>query len=132
MSRADPTNVLPYSSRAAPRAWLGVTVILAGVYAAGAYPFCFRPTAETLEPGVACLQLDPNYASVDELKLLPGIGPGLSGRIVSYREQSESSPAFRSAEDLAEVRGFGPTRIANLRPHLCFDALPTPHAESLP
>lgn len=55
--------------------------------------------------------LDLNRAGLRDLEALPGIGPALARRIVSYRE--ERGP-FRSTEQLVEVAGIGPARLRQL------------------
>ncbi len=52
--------------------------------------------------------VDLNGASQGELASLPGIGPTLAGRIVAGRP-------YLALEDLLEVRGIGPKRLAALR-----------------
>jgi competence ComEA-like helix-hairpin-helix protein len=64
------------------------------------------------------LRIDPNTASVDDLQLLPGIGPALAGRIVEHRQ---SRGAYRRPADLAEVPGLGPKTIDRMMPFLVFD-----------
>lgn len=56
--------------------------------------------------------VDVNQASVDELIALPGIGPALAARIVSYREEHGM---FRSLDDLQKVSGIGPQTVNGLR-----------------
>lgn len=54
-----------------------------------------------------------NEASARRLKMLDGIGPALSKRIIEYR--STERPFQRPAE-LKRVRGIGPKTLAELRP----------------
>lgn len=53
-----------------------------------------------------------NQAGPDELEKLPGIGPTLAERIVSYRERNGG---FRSIEELRKVSGIGEKKFAELR-----------------
>ena len=55
--------------------------------------------------------LDLNTATASDLESLPGIGPVLAQRIVTYRD--ESGP-FRTVEQLAEVSGIGPAVLASV------------------
>lgn len=55
--------------------------------------------------------LDLNTATASDLESLPGIGPVLAQRIVTYRD--ESGP-FRTLEQLAEVSGIGPAVLASV------------------
>jgi len=59
----------------------------------------------TPEPG----PVDLNSASAEALSRLPGIGPELAERIVTFRE--EKGP-FASVEELDGVSGIGAGRIA--------------------
>lgn len=53
-----------------------------------------------------------NYAGLDELQRLPGIGPELAKRIIYYR--AEHGP-FRSFDELDNVEGIGPETVAEIR-----------------
>ena len=57
-------------------------------------------------------RLDLNRATRAELERLPGVGPGLAGRIVAHRERHGP---FRRAEHLLTVRGFGERRFRELQ-----------------
>lgn len=53
-----------------------------------------------------------NHATVLELEGLPGVGPVLAERIVSFRDVHGG---FDSVEDLLEVPGIGESKLASLR-----------------
>jgi competence protein ComEA len=57
-------------------------------------------------------KIDINRASAQELEALPGIGPVLAQRIVTYRQ--EHGP-FASVEDLKLVSGIGDAIFARVR-----------------
>jgi competence protein ComEA len=59
-----------------------------------------------------------NYAGVEEICLLPGIGPSLAARIVEYRDKHGS---FASADDLLSVSGIGPATLRAIEPFLEID-----------
>jgi comEA protein len=56
--------------------------------------------------------IDINTATVEQLDALPGIGPVLAQRIVSYRERQGG---FKSIEEIRNVNGIGPKRFASIR-----------------
>lgn len=64
-----------------------------------------RPSAEH--------PINVNTAPPEALDGLPGIGPALSERIVTYR--STQRP-FQRVDELERVRGIGPKTLATLRP----------------
>lgn len=56
-----------------------------------------------------------NSASEADLDTLPGVGPATASAIVAYRD--EHGP-FRTVDDLLEVRGIGPAKLAAMRSRL--------------
>lgn len=61
-----------------------------------------------------CVRLDS--ATEDDLQTLPGIGPALATRIISYRA---THPRLSSVEELDDVPGIGPSLIEKIRPGVC-------------
>jgi competence protein ComEA len=56
-----------------------------------------------------------NSATVADLETLPGIGPALAQKIISYRDEKGG---FRRIEDLLEVPGIGPKKFEELKTHV--------------
>ncbi|OIH94932.1 MULTISPECIES: ComEA family DNA-binding protein [unclassified Curtobacterium] len=56
--------------------------------------------------------VDLNRADQAALETLPGIGPGLAGRIIAWRDEHGG---FTAVEDLLDVSGIGDVRFAELR-----------------
>lgn len=56
--------------------------------------------------------VDLNNASAGELETLPGVGPVLAERIISFRDQNGR---FDVVEDLLQVPGIGEAKLAALR-----------------
>ena len=56
--------------------------------------------------------LDLNTATPEQLDELDGIGPGMAGTILEYRERHGG---FGSVEELGQVPGIGEKRLAALR-----------------
>lgn len=73
-------------------------------------PPASTPSADTtsLDSGL----IDLNWALVQELEILPGIGPSLAGAIVAYRE--ENGP-FTSIDEVEGVPGIGPKTLDAIR-----------------
>ena len=65
--------------------------------------------------------IDPNRATVEELRLLPGVGPKLAARIVSERQRRGP---FRGLPDLDAVAGIGAKTLAKIQPLLIFTDVP--------
>lgn len=55
-----------------------------------------------------------NTATVEQLVLLPGVGPALAGRIVEYRERRK----FTEAAHLRRVKGIGRAKFEKMKDHV--------------
>jgi competence protein ComEA len=62
--------------------------------------------------GAASGPIDLNTATVQQLDTLPGVGPVLAQRIVDWRTEHGR---FDSVDQLQEVSGIGPSRLADIR-----------------
>jgi len=60
-------------------------------------------------------KINLNQATTAELQLLPGVGPGLSRRIVEYRE---ANGQFHQIEDLMRVAGIGLKKFERIKDRL--------------
>jgi competence protein ComEA len=56
-----------------------------------------------------------NTASVQELKLLPRVGPALAQRILEFREKNGP---FKSPEELMRVKGIGEKTFDLMKPYV--------------
>ncbi len=56
-----------------------------------------------------------NTASIEELKLLPGVGEARAEAIVTLRAEHGG---FKSVDELLGVKGVGPSLMKRLRPHV--------------
>ncbi len=56
-----------------------------------------------------------NTASAEELKTLPGIGDGIAGRIVKYRDENGS---FKTKEDIMKVSGIKEKLFSKISDHI--------------
>ncbi|MGD8453413.1 MAG: helix-hairpin-helix domain-containing protein [Phycisphaerae bacterium] len=99
---------------------LGVALLLCLAHVPGVIDWQSSHAGQPADTADVRLRLDPNTATADELALLPGVGPTLAARIIEHRESCTTQPAFTAADDLDSVRGFGPKRVAALRPYLRF------------
>jgi competence protein ComEA len=64
---------------------------------------------------VLSLPININTAGAEELDTLPGIGPKTAQAIIEYRQ---AHGKFASPEDLLQVRGIGPNKLAAIRAHI--------------
>ena len=63
--------------------------------------------------------VDINAADAEKLATLPGIGPSIAQRIVEYRKEHG---AFKSVDELVNVRGVGEKLLGRLREHITVGA----------
>lgn len=78
-----------------------------------AVPAGITPAAAAGDGGaVPAGPVNLNTATVDELDLLPGVGPATAAAVVAYRT---ANGPFASVEMLAEVRGIGPAKLEAIR-----------------
>jgi competence ComEA-like helix-hairpin-helix protein len=62
---------------------------------------------------VFSIPLDLNQATLEDLCLISGVGESLAGEIIAYRERRR---AFRSVDELKEVKGIGDKNYLSLKP----------------
>ena len=70
-------------------------------------------------------RLNPNTATEEELRQLPGVGPALAGRILAGRP-------FTGPDDLRRVAGIGPAALDSLRRRLVFESAQVESAPTSP
>ena len=78
-------------------------------------------TAATEASTASVGKLDLNRATAEELETLPGVGPVLAERILTYRQEAGN---FRSVEELLQVEGIGKARLEGLRDYVTVEAKP--------
>jgi competence protein ComEA len=65
--------------------------------------------------GPAAGPVNLNTATAEQLDQLDGVGPATAAKILTWRREHGG---FRTVDDLAQVPGIGPKRLAALRPHV--------------
>jgi competence protein ComEA len=88
----------------------GQQVVVPRRGAAGAAPAGGAGAGEPGGPPQAPVSL--NTATAEQLDTLDGVGPATASKILEYRRQHGG---FRSIDDLGEIPGIGPKRLAALR-----------------
>ncbi len=82
------------------------------ISADGSYQVGPMAGAKLLTLGLA---MDLNRATALDLDALPGIGPALAKRIIDYRQ---SHGPFKNIDDLEQVSGIGPKKLALIKPYV--------------
>ena len=78
-------------------------------------------TISAAEPPAAKVSVETihlNQATAEQLQDLPGVGPALSERIISYRDQHGP---FSSVDQLVAVKGVGQAKLASFKDRLSVD-----------
>ncbi len=81
-----------------------------------------EPTKSPTKTAVAPRETKPtptrkinlNKATIEELTLLPGVGPATAEKII---EQRKTNGAFSSVDDLDEIKGIGEKKLEKIRPY---------------
>ncbi len=119
LSQTFHEHLLAYVKQILPRAkpHAPITVLLAIALSASACATLPRSGGYVTKLTAPVTQSAPlinlNTASAEELEKLPGIGKGISERIIAHREQYGP---FRRPEHLMMVRGISDRKFRELRP----------------
>jgi competence protein ComEA len=81
----------------------------------------FATAAGSADTGVTA-SVNVNTASLEELQLLPRVGPALAQRIVDFRE---ANGPFQTADELVAVRGIGERSLESLKPYVVVEGKTT-------
>ncbi len=75
-------------------------------------PAASKGVPSTLATKTPIGKININTATLEELDLVPGIGPAIGQRIIDYRNENG---AFKQIEDLKKVRGIGDSVFGELK-----------------
>ncbi|MEM7476226.1 MAG: helix-hairpin-helix domain-containing protein [Planctomycetota bacterium] len=116
MTEYDETEAEPASQARETRvaAWLSAGFLLCVVCLGLSVVGTKEKASEAIEHDIQLI-LDLNLATEAQLRALPDIGPQMAARIILDREENGE---FQSVDNLARVRGMGPTTLNALRPFL--------------
>ncbi len=79
-----------------------------------------QATAPAEQPAAAGV-VNVNEATLQQLVLLPGVGPARAQAIIAHREQRP----FRRVDDLLQIRGIGRVTLERLRPYVATEGRTT-------
>jgi len=100
----------PRTRRISPRTLIAVSFLLLFL--------AVQLGADTKRPPPAHF-VDLNFATVDELQQVPGIGPSTAKAIVNFRKKSGP---FQKTDDLLAIKCISKGRLEKIRPYLTVDA----------
>ncbi|GEM_PF-1660894 len=112
----DTTGVMPRATQ--PVIALGVAVALAAMAAwyASLGGFSGRVVRhDDASASTTGFTVNVNEAGLDELAILPGLGPATAQSIVDHRR---AHGPFATVDDLLDVPGIGPSTLERIRPHI--------------
>jgi competence protein ComEA len=89
--------------------------VVASALALAMAAFLTVAPASAADSSASAAKVDLNTATVEQLTVLPGVGPTLAARIVEYRQKSGG---FHSAEELLNVRGIGERNFKKIEARL--------------
>ena len=120
MDTPPPTPTPVPSRRSAQVALAAFCAVLLGLLAFRGYGnrLGARPSEVVAGP-----RIDLNRADRAELEQIPGVGPKLAQAIDDHRREKG---AFRSVDQLRDVKGVGPATFDKLCPYLRVEPTPTP------
>jgi comEA protein len=100
------------------------TILISIVIAAAAgllinLVFSYNKKIQETPKQSAQLFININTAPAEDLDRLPGVGRVIAQRIVEYREKNG---AFKSADDLAKVKGITRSKLYKMRKYIVVDA----------
>lgn len=70
--------------------------------------------AKTQSKPAPVRKINLNTATLDDLTLLPGVGPATAEKIIRHRK---TNGAFSSVDDLDEIKGIGEKKLEKIRPY---------------
>jgi competence protein ComEA len=85
---------------------------------------CFAAALAGAAPAGAVAEgvVNVNTATAEELTRLPGIGESKARAILDYRKERG---AFKSVDQLGEVKGIGDAALERMRPHVALEGKTT-------